>query len=565
MIAYPLVTLGDLVSRIQYGLTARADVDQDGPVYIRITDVNESGEFRTDEPVRVQIDEKAWDKYRVQEGDLLIARSGTVGRYFVVPPDFQDAVFASYLIRFDLLPDLVLPEYMASFCRSDFYWQQIWRLARSAAQPNINSGELASIQVPLPPLSEQRRIVEIMQETEAVRRLRAEAARKTDDLIPAIFHDMFGDPAENPHEWPTRQLASLASKFSDGPFGSNLKSAHYRESGVRVIRLQNIGVGEISNEDEAYISEDHFDSLPRHECLPGDVLVATLGDPNLRACILPETIPRALNKADCVQFRPNKEYVNAAYVCWILNLPSTLRMAEGLIAGQTRSRISMGRLGTLPIPVPPLALQDRFARTVNEIDSSRQLFLAGKGAEQYLVQSLLAHAFTGDLTAAWRKPRKLELQREAAERDAALHKAGVILRKTEPPEPGPQVSQDLRLTELTPQQQTLVEDLQRLWKGGEQYAFTPHSIARESSDPGMRDNPDLVRRHLDVLAARGFVLRVSRFKEQKADDSLAVLYRRARRPGEAFTPEDAPEIEHVFDDVRSDALTRMAGRLREGK
>jgi hypothetical protein len=50
---------------------------------------------------------------------------------------------------------------------------------------------------------------------------------------------------------------------------------------------------------------EHFDSLRKHECLPSDVLVGTLGNPNLRACVLPEEIPQALNKADCVRIRPH--------------------------------------------------------------------------------------------------------------------------------------------------------------------------------------------------------------------------------------------------------------------
>src|SRR5215475_12026903 len=86
-------------------------------------------------------------------------------------------------------------------------------------------------------------------------------------------------------------------------FGSNLKTSHYRERGVRVIRLQNIGVGKFLDEDKAYISEEHFAALPRHHCFSGDVLIGTLGDPNLRACLQPKRIKRALNKADCILLR----------------------------------------------------------------------------------------------------------------------------------------------------------------------------------------------------------------------------------------------------------------------
>lgn len=213
----------------------------------------------------------------------------------------------------------------------------------------------------------------------------------------SLFLDLFGDPAANPKRWPLRQMGELASKFSDGPFGSNLKSIHYRPTGVRVVRLQNIGVGEFLGDDAAFISEQHFAGLARHECKPGDVLVGTLGDPNLRACVLPPTVQKALNKADWVQIRANPNVATSAYICALLNMPSTAAKAQGLILGQTRSRISMGRLRQLEVPVPPLELQRQFtesAAAVQRLKATQQASLAKLDA---LFASLQHGAFRGEL------------------------------------------------------------------------------------------------------------------------------------------------------------------------
>ena len=72
---------------------------------------------------------------------------------------------------------------------------------------------------------------------------------------------MFGDPAFNPRRFARSPLRGMATKFSDGPFGSNLKSSHYVERGIRVVRLQNIGVSEFLDEDKAFVTEAHFASL----------------------------------------------------------------------------------------------------------------------------------------------------------------------------------------------------------------------------------------------------------------------------------------------------------------
>jgi type I restriction enzyme S subunit len=209
---------------------------------------------------------------------------------------------------------------------------------------------------------------------------------------------MFGDPVSNPRGWEVGPLRGISKKFSDGPFGSNLKTEHYTKSGVRVIRLQNIGVGQLIDEDKAYISEAHFAKLSKHRCLPGDVIVGTLGDPNLRACILPSDIPVALNKADCVQIRVDPTKANAEFVCWLINFPETLHLATAMLHGQTRTRISMGQLAQLEVPLPPLLLQQKFAHIVQNYERLRAQQRESARQAEHLFQSLLARAFRGELT-----------------------------------------------------------------------------------------------------------------------------------------------------------------------
>ena len=123
----------------------------------------------------------------------------------------------------------------------------------------------------------------------------------------------------------------------------------------------------------------------------------TLGDPNLRAFILPPEIDMALNKSDCVQIRPKKGVAVGEFICWLLNLPSTLAMASGMILGQTRSRISMGRLAELRVPLPPLALQQEFAKRVTEIRELEASQATSRTRLDALFQSMLHRAFNGEL------------------------------------------------------------------------------------------------------------------------------------------------------------------------
>lgn len=270
-------------------------------------------------------------------------------------------------------------------------------LNRAAAVPGLNRNDAYEKRLLLPPLEEQRRIAAILDKADALRAKRRYGIAKLDQLLQSVFIDLFGDPVVNPKGWQMVGIADMAEVLRDGPFGSNLKSEHYQPSGVRVIRLQNIGVWKFLAEDAAYISEKHFESLPRNHCRAGDVLIGTLGEPNLRACILPADIDRALNKADCLLFRPKPDMAMAEYVCGLLNCETLIRSASGLALGQTRLRVSMGRLKELRVPLPPLSLQQRFANWYERFCLERARAAEGCAAADSLFKSLQDNAFSGQL------------------------------------------------------------------------------------------------------------------------------------------------------------------------
>jgi len=262
---------------------------------------------------------------------------------------------------------------------------------------HLSAKALNAIEILLPPFEEQRRIAAILDHADAIRTKRRQQVAYVDSMASSLFLDMFGDPARNPRDLRTAQLGSLATKFSDGPFGSNLKSSHYTESGVPVIRLQNIGVGEYKSTACTFVSEAHYSGLRKHDCRPGDVLIGTLGEPNIRACIQPTSLPLALNKADCVQMRVDESQVHAEYVVGLLNSPGTLAPANSLILGQTRARVSMGRLRTLVVPVPSIDEQRRYAARIQEIASLREIALGASRCDDQLSASLQSRAFKGEL------------------------------------------------------------------------------------------------------------------------------------------------------------------------
>lgn len=331
-------------------------------------------------------------KYVIQDGDILIGMDGEFNR---ARWRGGKALLNQRVCRISVSSQNLDEGYL-------FYFLPNALKAIEDATPFVTVKHLSvksirDIEIPLPPLPEQKRIADILDRAEALRAKRRAALAQLDDLTQSIFIEMFGDPAINPKGWPLKPLGELASKFSDGPFGSNIKSSHYTEKGIRVIRLQNIGVGEFLDDDKAYVSEEHFIELKKHECLPGDVIVGTLGCPNLRAFIQPKWLNVAINKADCIQFRPDERIVNAPYICSLLNQPATEKMARDLMLGQTRLRISMGRLKGLEVPLPPLSLQQEFSLRIAAVEKLKATHKASMAKLDELFASLQHRAFRGEL------------------------------------------------------------------------------------------------------------------------------------------------------------------------
>jgi len=268
-----------------------------------------------------------------------------------------------------------------------------------AAQPQITREGLSKIVLDIPESkTDQLHIANILSKAESLIAQRKESIALLDELLKSTFLEMFGDPASNKNKWRSLTLKELSLRFSDGPFGSNLKTEHYSDKGIQVIRLQNIGVNEFIEKSISYVKEEHYEMiLKKYSCYTGDVVIATMGDPNIRACIVPKHVNVAVNKADCVLFRVNSKLANSHFISHLLNQKGFLFLATSFIHGQTRARISSGQLAKISIPVPPIELQTQFAQIVEKTEALKTQYQSSLQELENLYGSLNQKAFRGEL------------------------------------------------------------------------------------------------------------------------------------------------------------------------
>lgn len=173
---------------------------------------------------------------------------------------------------------------------------------------------------------------------------------------------------EVPAHWEVMPLRRVAVSRCDGPFGSGLKSSHYTEQGIRVVRLQNIGHAEFNNSDAVFIAPSHYTTLGDHAVEPEDLLVAGLGDerrPAGRACVAPSFIVPAMVKADCFRFRLFRQRINPEFAA--LQLTATAINASSFLStGATRQRTNLQVTAKRPMAIPPTQEQAAIVCHLNQ-------------------------------------------------------------------------------------------------------------------------------------------------------------------------------------------------------
>ena len=152
--------------------------------------------------------------------------------------------------------------------------------------------------------------------------------------------------------------------LQEGPFGSNLKSSDYTDTGVRIIQLQNIGDGDFKSNYEIYTSEQKANELASCNIYPGEIILSKMGDPVARACIIPSLHERYVMCSDGIQLAVDKNRFSPYFVYTQINAPAFRSKAANAGTGSTRKRIGLTELKALELCCPPLPEQQAIAHAL---------------------------------------------------------------------------------------------------------------------------------------------------------------------------------------------------------
>ena len=397
------VRLGEVATDIQPGFASRPSANGQGMAHLRPLNMTQEGALSLEGTKVVPCDVNQRRKYKLQRGDLIFNNTNSVEQVGKVALfDLEgEYVFSNHITRVRVDEARVLPEFLYRYLF--FLWRDGYftRLCQQwVNQAAVNTNALEKVEIPLPPLSTQRRLADLLTRADALRRQRAAAAQRAADFLPALFTHTFGDPATNPKEWEVKRISEIAvdpkKGITTGPFGTQLGKGDFTDEGPEVFGIYSVGAdGGFRPGRDKHISPQKYEQLSRFSVLPGDVLISRMGTVG-RICVVPDNAPTGIVSYHLIRVRIKPDMCHPFFFAHYILASSRSGLGfrtQGAIMGGINAKIVAG----FSIFLPPLPLQHRFAAQVEAFRAVRARQAASRARLDDLFQSLLHRAFSGEL------------------------------------------------------------------------------------------------------------------------------------------------------------------------
>ena len=400
--SWPVATVGE-VCEVVSGATPRTGKPElwDGNVpWVTPKDLSELGQKHlSDTPRKItKAGLKSCSARMLPAQSVLFSSRAPIGLVAInTIPVCTNQGFKSLVPRFDL----VSPDFL-------FWWlkaqeKHVQSKGRGATFKEVSKKIVEDLQIPLPPLPEQKRIAGILDAADALRAKRREALAQLDTLLQSTFLDMFGDPVTNPMGWEVQRLADVFW-LQEGP---GVRNWQFKESGIKLLNVSNIlksGELDLSKTDR-HLSTDEAQEKYSHFLVDADDLViASSGIPideddllrTRSAFVRDEHLPLCMNTST-VRFKATDGISDLRFLQQWLQSHEFRRQITREVTGSAQKNFGPTHLKRLRITLPPLNLQHRFATIVESVEQQKARQRTHLTELDTLFASLQSRVFQGDL------------------------------------------------------------------------------------------------------------------------------------------------------------------------
>ena len=268
-------------------LSEKARGGDEPQLYLRNKNV-QWGRIEIEDVLRMDFDEREKIKFRLVPGDLLICEGGVVGRAALWKGEIAEYYFQKALHRLRPLDGAMTNEFMLYWMRFAFEIQNFYGISgASSTIAHLPAAQLRALEVPLPPLPEQKKIAQILSTVQRAIEAQERIIQTTTELKKALMHKLFTEGLRHepqkqteigpvPESWEVRKLGGIAKTISKGS-SPKWQGFQYTESGILFVRSQNVGSGKMLLEDRAYLPASFNEKEKRSILKSGDILINLVG------------------------------------------------------------------------------------------------------------------------------------------------------------------------------------------------------------------------------------------------------------------------------------------------
>ena len=275
--------------------------------------------------------------------------------------------------------------------------KKIWDETSFVTVKHLSVKALQSIEVPLPPLPEQKRIAAILDKADSIRRKRQEAVRLTEELLRSVFLDMFGDPVTNPKGWVTLCMEEI---ILDGPQNGLYKHESDYGSGTQIVRIDSFYDGEVTGIDKLKRVRLDAGTIQKYQLLEDDILINRVNSRKFlgKSAIVPKLKEPTVFESNMMRIAVNEKIICPHYLVSLLQHQYIKTQIDNKAKDAVnQSSINQDDVKSFEIRVPPLKLQAEFKVIKKKLFG---LFIRQSEAdlfEKTLFNSILQRAFKGVL------------------------------------------------------------------------------------------------------------------------------------------------------------------------
>lgn len=356
--------------------------------FLRVSDISGTGKeeiYTTAENLKI-----------INKGDLLITLDGTPG---IISDEFEGAI-SSGIRKIDIVSKNLLQDYLKFYLRSENVQRIIYKYATGATILHA-SKSIQYINVVLPPIDNQKCIINIMKRAESALNKRKQAISLLDELVKSKFIEMCADGANDYENWEKVRIEDIAENkkgsMRTGPFGSSLLHSEFVDEGVFVLGIDNAVENRFTWNKMRYITEEKYEKLKNYTVFSGDIIITIMGTVG-RSAVIPENFPKAINTKHLACITLNKSIANPYFISYCIHEhPYVMQQLKKQSKGAIMDGLNLTIIKAIKIPLPPIEVQEQFVHFFKQVDKLKFEMEESLNELENNFNSLMQKAFAGEL------------------------------------------------------------------------------------------------------------------------------------------------------------------------